>query len=439
MNAKKQKLLIEYAASSPDVFGLCAHILRPEYFDPSLKNVVSYLHSYYEEYNVLPDSEQVLVETDVELSHHELTRDKVTYCSNEIEAFCKHQAIKHAILSAANILEKEDYGQIEKMIRDAITVSLHREIGIDFFDNVLARLESRTDEKMFVSTGYAELDDLIGGGLMRRTMTLFQANSGGGKSMTMANLAVNFVEQGLNCLYLSLELYEDQVDDRFVSMVTGISPRELTGRRTEAAQVIESKASESGKLFIKYLPSGSNTNKIRSYLKEFELHNGFVPDVILMDYLDLLRPNEKISDDNVFERDKLSAEQFRNLLVDYNMIGITASQQNRDAVKATHIDQSHIAGGLSKINTVDNSLSIIFNEVMMAKGQIAFQAIKTRNSDGVGKTIYLGWKRAALRIVEKQDASSLELRSKSVKASLIGDDDEQGNNGKLSLLELMNK
>lgn len=433
MKVEKQKLLIEYAASSPDVFGVCAHILKPEYFEPGLANAVRYLHSYYQDYNVLPDKHQILAETEIELNHHELSKDKIKYCSTEIETFCRHEAIKHAILSSPKLIEKGDYGKVEQMIRDAITISLHREIGIDFFSDVLVRLESRSDEDVFASTGYKDLDELIGGGLRRRTITLLQANSGGGKSLAMANLAVNLVEQGLNCLYLSLELYEDQVDDRFLTMVAGVSTKQLVGRRTEVAHIIEEKDKDHGKLFIKYMPSGSNVNHIRAYLKEFELHNGFIPDVIVLDYLDLLRPTEKVSNDNVFERDKISTEQFRNLLIDYNMIGITASQQNRDAVKATQIDQSHIAGGISKINTVDNSLSIIFNEVMKAKGQIAFFGVKTRSSDGQGKTVYLGWDNKHLRIVEKETESALVLNKKSKQNNISSGDGDS----KMSLLDLM--
>ena len=98
--------------------------------------------------------------------------------------------------------------------------------------------------------------------------------------------------------------------------------------------------------------------------------------LIVVDYLDLMNPNQKVDMNDVFTKDKLSTEQLRDILFDYNAIGATASQLNRDSIKAAEHDQSHIAGGISKLNTVDWALSIIWNPKMKAAGEIGMCFLK---------------------------------------------------------------
>ena len=155
-------------------------------------------------------------------------------------------------------------------------------------------------------------------------------------------------------------------------------------------------------------PTGINGLQVsalpfRAYLKEFELKFGYLPDLLIVDYLDIMGANEKVNADNVWEKDKRAAEQLRDIAFDYNMYIAAASQQNRSAIDAQELNQSHIAGGLSKVNTVDIYASIIMTPTMKAAGEIGFSFLKTRNSDGVGKTVYMMWDNKTLRILNKND------------------------------------
>jgi KaiC/GvpD/RAD55 family RecA-like ATPase len=253
------------------------------------------------------------------------------------------------------------------------------------------------------ATGWDDFDDLLNGGLVRKQLLLLSANSGGGKSVAMANLGLNYVMRGFNVLYITLELSEGMVSLRIDNMVSGIGSAGWQYKIPEIATKVESANAKegAGNLTIKYMNAGATSNDIRSYLKEYELTKGFVPDVIIVDYLDLLGINEKVSADNVFEKDKIASEQLRNIGNDYNAIMITASQQNRGAVNQTDLNHSHIAGGISKINTTDVYVSIIMTDAMRVAGEIAMMFLKTRSSDGVGKTVYLKWCGASLRITNQ--------------------------------------
>lgn len=399
----KQQLLLEYLISSVDTFALCKSIVKPEYFDPELRKSVEFIHEYYDKYSAIPTPDQISAETDVAINRHQITHDQISYCSDEIEQFCRRKAMQQAVIQSSKYIEKDDYGTVETLVRDALAVSLNRDLGVDYFNKPIDRLERLTLQPLRTPTKWKAFDDMLNGGIARKEILLFSANSGGGKSITLANLAVNMLEQGFNVLYLSLELSEDLIAQRFDTMFTGIPSVVSQQKYKDIAASLNELAPHMGKMNIKHMSTGTTSNQIRSYLKEFELKFGYLPDLLIVDYLDIMGANEKVSADNVWEKDKRAAEQLRDIAFDYNMYIATASQQNRSAIDAQELNQSHIAGGLSKVNTVDIYASIIMTPTMKAAGEIGFSFLKTRNSDGVGKTIYMRWENKTLRILNKTE------------------------------------
>lgn len=407
MNNKKQQLLLEYLISSPDTYALCMSIVKPEYFDPELQGVVKFVNEYYQTHSTLPAPEIIDAEINVNLNRRDVTPDKVEYCATEIEKFCQNQAMEQALIKSIELYKTQNLDTIREIMKETVTVSLNRSLGIDFFEDPETRIKLLAQKEIHQPTGWKEFDELLNGGLARRQMLLFSANSGGGKSIVMANLGLNFVEQGMNVLYISLELPEDMVDLRYISMVSGVSTKNWKENIDKCIeQIIDKKGA--GRLRIRRMPQGASSNQVRSYLKEFEMRYG-KPDMIIFDYIDLMAPNENVSMDEVFTRDKLTSEQVREIGEDYDAFIVTASQLNRSAVKAAMHDHSHIAGGISKINTTDVYVSIKFTDTMRAKGIIGFQFEKTRSSDGVGSTIELDFNKQTLRIT---DPGTLSLNKK---------------------------
>jgi len=223
MDNNKQKLLIEYLVSSPDTYALCSSIVDPNYFDPEFRNAVQFIHQYYEDYSATPTNDQIKAETGVELKPQTVTKDQTEYTTIEIEKFCKERAIEKAILASAPLVEKGDYGKIENLIRDAVTVSLNRELGTDYFDDPEARLKRALEEGDKISTGWKDADELMFGGLERGELIVFSANSGQGKSIGLQNLTMNFLEQGLDVVYFSFELSEKIISQRFDTMISTVS------------------------------------------------------------------------------------------------------------------------------------------------------------------------------------------------------------------------
>jgi len=186
---------------------------------------------------------------------------------------------------------------------------------------------------------------------------------------------------------------------RLDSMTTGIGTREIFRNLDDVELKVKTLQKRSGHLQVKYMPSGKNCNDIRAYLKEYQVKTGVKPDVLLIDYLDLMMPlSVKVSPSDLFVKDKYVSEEIRNLAMETQCITVTASQLNRSAVEEIEFDHSHISGGLSKIMTADNVIGIFTSRAMKERGRYQIQFMKTRNSSGVGQKVDLEFNLDTLRI-----------------------------------------
>ena len=158
-------------------------------------------------------------------------------------------------------------------------------------------------------------------------------------------------------------------------------------------------------------------NDLRSYIKEYEIKTGTKLDVILVDYLDLMMPmSRKVSPSDLFVKDKFVSEELRNLAMETQTVFVTASQLNRASVEEIEFDHSHIAGGLSKIQTADNVIGIFTSRAMRERGRYQIQFMKTRSSSGVGSKVDLKFNPDTLRVedLDEEDEDSLTLTSGSL-------------------------
>jgi hypothetical protein len=204
---------------------------------------------------------------------------------------------------------------------------------------------------------------------------------------------------GLNVVYLTLELSEALVSMRIDSMLTGITTKEIFKQIDDVEMKVRIIGKKSGRFQVKYMPSGKTANDIRAYLKEYEIQMGQKVDVLLVDYLDLLMPiSKKISPADLFIKDKFVSEELRNLAMEKQCVFVTAAQLNRGAVEEVEFDHSHISGGLSKIQTADNVFGIFTSRAMRERGRYQIQLMKTRSSSGVGQKLDLEFDIDTLRI-----------------------------------------
>jgi archaellum biogenesis ATPase FlaH len=268
------------------------------------------------------------------------------------------------------------------------------------FNNPEERLKSLIDTQVYIPTGIDSIDIPLGGGLARKQVTLFSANSGGGKSIMMANIGANYAKRGYRVLLLSLELSEEMIFLRNTAIMCGVKAMEWKENIPNISNVLNNQSQNGGSFLIKRIPNGSSSNDILAYLKHYELTFKAKPDVILVDYMDLLTPNGGIGKMTVSEQDKFKSEQLAEVAFKYDAIMLSASQQNREALRLSSPDQGVIAGGISKVNTVDNYISIYMDPKMRIQGDMIIYFLKTRSSSAVGSSKQLHFNADTLQITD---------------------------------------
>jgi replicative DNA helicase len=235
----------------------------------------------------------------------------------------------------------------------------------------------------------------------------------------MQNLSANWMQMGLNGVYITLELSEELTAWRIDSMVTDVATRDVFKNMDDVELKVKMSAKKSGKFYIKYMPAQSTVNDIRSYIKTLQMEKNIKIDFLCIDYLDLLMPvSTKVSPSDLFIKDKYVSEELRNLAKELNVLFVTASQLNRSAVEEVEFDHSHISGGISKINTADNVFGIFTSRHMREKGQYQIQLMKTRSSSGVGQKIDLSFDVETLRIFDDGDSTGYTASSQSASTIL---------------------
>ena len=416
-----QKLFIEMMLQDAQSFVRVQNIYNAENFDRSLRPAAEFVKEHCEKHNAMPTIEQInaVCRTDFQLVPG-MNEDHYNWFLEEFEGFTKQKELERAILKAADLLEKGEYDPVEKLIKDAVQISLTKDMGTDYFLDPRSRLLRIKDNNGQVSTGWLSLDKLLYGGFNRGELNIFAGGSGSGKSLFMQNIAVNWVLNGLNGVYITLELSEELTGMRIDSMLTNVASKDIFKDIDNVEMKLNMIKKKSGELQIKYMPAQSNVNDIRAYLKELQIKTGKRIDFVMLDYMDLLMPvSAKVSPSDLFVKDKYVAEEVRNLAKELKILLVTAAQLNRSAVEEIEFDHSHISGGISKINTADNLFGIFTSRAMREHGRYQIQCMKTRSSSGVGQKVDLEFDIDSLRIRDAPEGDQNNARKPSFTMSQL--------------------
>jgi archaellum biogenesis ATPase FlaH len=418
-NTEFQKLMLAFMLGDPTSFTQSQDIIKAEYFDDRLRPAVRFILEYSDQYHSLPTVEQVYAMTKIEVMDYPQAPTQSKWYLDRIEAFCRYRAIENVVLNGVELLNKGQGGDLERQIKEAMQISLVKDLGTSYFDNPTERLERLKDKSNFVETGWKVLDDKLYGGFTRGSLNIFAGGSGSGKSLFLQNLARKWALMGKNVIYITLELSEDLVNLRLDAMVTNKSTKHVLSnvRQTAVDIGIIAKKFKPGDLKVKKFPeAGTTCNTLRAYLKEYEIQEGRKPDALIIDYLDLMHPNNsKIDVSSLFTKDKYVSEEMRAIGSDWDIPVVSASQLNRQSVEAQEFDHSHIAGGISKINTADNVFGIFTSMSMKERGVYQLQFLKTRSSSATGQKIELSYDGSTMVIEDPpEDDANTRQRSDSL-------------------------
>tara|TARA_Y100000004_G_C8922816_1_gene416215 strand:+ start:296 stop:1600 length:1305 start_codon:yes stop_codon:yes gene_type:complete len=385
-----------------EFFSEIVPLLKPEFFDfPAYKNVFLGVRDYYEKYRKIP-SDFALVDfistnvsgADAEGIDYENTIAEINtfdksclddreFILDTVEEFARQRAMESAIRKAVAILNQEgDIGQVEELVKTALLVNRNVDVGQDYFSDIVDRIARSYQDtsRDRIPTIFNTHNRNLEGGLSRKELGMVVAPPGVGKSLYLVNQGAASLLQGKNVLYVSLEMSEDKIAGRFDSVITEIRNLKTSlGQLRLKERLDEVKNKTPGNLLIKEFPTGAcNVNQLRSLLVQLKLHKNFTPDVLIVDYLELLRPNRII--DSEYQAQQRIAEELRGLGVEYNCLIWTASQTNRQARRVPIITDAELGDSYGKIRPADWVISLNQTQEEYDEGAMRVYVMKARDS-----------------------------------------------------------
>ena len=174
-----QKLFLEMLQQNPESYVRIQNIYNPENFDRSLREAARFVKEHVDRHKTMPTLDQIRAVTETELRPiPDLNENHYDWFMAEFEAFTKKQELERAILKAADMIEKGEFDPVEKLIKDAVQISLTKDMGTDYFADPRARLMKIKSNNGQVTTGWPSLDKRLFGGMNRGELNIFAGGSG---------------------------------------------------------------------------------------------------------------------------------------------------------------------------------------------------------------------------------------------------------------------
>ena len=405
----KQKLLLEYLISDRDSFVKCIRIMKPSYFETPLDRVCECVVEYFSKYHNAPSVDQIEAETGVVLKERTLEDDERSYFLEEFEQLCRDSAMEAAILQSVEYLQNGMNSSIPDLVRKALLVRIDDKVGTDLFENPKERIEGMAKNVDERCIGIQELDNLISK-IRRGELGMFFAETGGGKSVSIANVAWRLAKQGLDSFIISIELNEELYSKRMDAIVSNTNIAFHSEKAEEISRILSEQSATMGRIVTKKVPFGTTHEEIRSYVMEYHLKYGKYPDALFVDYLGIMGAGGK-KFSNKSEEDEVKAFGIRDICVDFDMYGFSAGQINREGYDVKSLGPQHIAGGISVINASDWAVGLVASEEDIENNQVQGIQMKVRNGGKTKKPIILYRCPKTLRISDRPFTSQQEKKN----------------------------
>lgn len=342
-----------------------ADIIQPDYFESDANSwLLEITLQHFQEYKCPPSKDVLkvkiteidndILKTAVLEQLKEVFRymesDDLSFVKDEILRFCKNQEIKRAIMDSVGLLKMGNYDEIKNKIDGAMKAGADTDIGLEYKLNIAARYAEAS--RQTITTGWDVIDDLMDGGLAPGELGVVMAPAGIGKSWLLINIGANAVKAGKTVIHYTLELNENYVGQRYDSVLTGINAQTLKNHQDT---VEEKMKTIRGELIIKYYPTKSvGVMGLKAHLEK-TMMLGNAPDLVIVDYGDLLKINTKKDKHEALEE---LYEELRGMAGEYNIPVWTASQAGRSALEEDVIEADKIASSYGKVMVADFLMSL---------------------------------------------------------------------------------
>ena len=393
------------------------------------------IDEYINQYNTLPTQEALAIELDkspikdeefqnslklLESITNENDEANISWLLDSTEKFCQDRAIYNAVVESISILDEKgrntrDKGSIPDILSDALSVSFDPHVGHDYFLDADERYKfyHRIEEKIPWDLEF--FNRITKGGLSNKTLNIALAGTGVGKSLFMCHVAASCLSQNYNVLYITLEMAEEKIAERVDANLLNISiddlqkiPKDLYDKK-----INKLKQTIKGKLIVKEYPTAAaNVNHFRALLNELNLKKSFVPNIILIDYINIctssrIKPGSNV---NSYTYIKSIAEELRGLAVENAIPILSATQTTRSGFTNTDIGLEDTSESFGLPATADFMFAIISTEQMEELNQIMIKQLKNRYSDPTSnRKFVIGIDRSKMKLYDVEQFAQNEL------------------------------
>src|SRR6056300_1755275 len=403
--------------------------IKEEYFGNRVEQILfGQIFQFVEKYNNLPTKDAMLIElsqrrdiNEEELSH---IKDYVVAVENSeadeqwlletTEKFCKDRAVHNAVLSGIKILDGKDKKQtpeaIPHILSEALAVSFDKSVGHDYIEDAEARFKFyHTKEKRY-QFDLDYMNRITKGGVPSKTLNIALAGTGVGKSLFMCHVASSYLLQGLNVLYITLEMAEERIAERIDANLLDVTMEDLHDMPQQLydGKIKKLREKTQGQLIIKEYPTASaHSGHFKSLINELALKKSFKPDVIFIDYLNICA-SARFKGGNIssYFYIKAIAEELRGLAVEANVPIFSATQTTRTGYVSTDLGLEDTSESFGLPATADFMFALMSNEELEALGQMKVKQLKNRYNDpSVNRAFIIGVDRSKMRLYDVQQSS----------------------------------
>ena len=306
------------------------------------------------------------------------------------EKFCKDKAVYNAILESIRIIDGKDDKRtqeaIPNILSEALAVSFDNHVGHDYLDDAQDRFDfyHRVEEKLEFDLDL--FNKITKGGFSKKTLNVILAGTGVGKSLFMCHVAASTLMQGKNVLYITMEMAEERIAERIDANLLNLSMDELkvVDRKVFNTRLDKIAKKTQGKLIVKEYPTaGAHSGHFRALLEELKIKKDFMPDLIVIDYLNICASARLKMGANVnsYTYVKTIAEELRGLAVEYNVPMLSATQTTRGGFDNTDVGLQDTSESFGLPATVDFMCALISTEELEEMNQLMVKQLKNRYND----------------------------------------------------------
>tara|TARA_R110002020_G_scaffold73742_8_gene189180 strand:- start:2212 stop:3594 length:1383 start_codon:yes stop_codon:yes gene_type:complete len=323
--------------------------------------------------------------------------DSAEFVKDTSLEFCRKQKLREAMIKSSTLLQKCSFDEISVLINNALKAGADSDFGYDYIKDFEKRFELSTRET--ITTGWEKVDQITGGGGGRKELGVVIAPTGVGKSMVLVHLGATAVKAGMTVVHYTLELADTVIASRYDSCITGIRLNEVKERKKDVKKTLDGL---DGTLIVKEYPTKTaTTNTIRAHLEKLK-QQGINPDMIIVDYADLLRTLSARQE----KREELESiyEDLRAIMQEYNCVGWTASQTNRTGLNQEIITMQAISEAFNKCFIADFIFSVSrTSEDKQTNGGRIYIAKNRNGADGIVYSIFMDTANVDIKVVGKYE------------------------------------